>query len=270
MYSLNSLYVGEIVEVIPTTSEKNKNKYQYEYTVSIAVEGFVQQKCRCVALDGYIGSFYDFEESVLDVGSRILVMFPNGIPNIGIIMGGLRKTNIPFKVEGKGPRYLKHFRETEQEISSKGIMSFRTLTKNTGPVAAEVSLTKETLELSSSKKSNKNFIMLDEKNDKITIKSGEMEITVTKDNNVNITGNAKVKVGGSVTIECGDATIKAKNLNANISGSAKIKVNQTATIDAQKINLAGQDGQVLTTTTQPTCYVTGVPFRGSSKVFAGS
>lgn len=270
MYSLPGLYVAVIVEIIPPNSAKSQTKYQYEYQVSLTLDGYIQQQYRCITSDGYLGAVYDFEDRVLDVNSRILVMFPNGIPTLGVIIGALRRAKIAPKMEGSGPRYLKHFRNTEQEITSNGELYLRTLSQDTGPTASEISLSRENLKLTSNKDNSNNYINLDDASNKITIKAYNLEITVEKDKTVTIGGDAKIKASGNIVIECADATIKAKKLNANISGSAEIKVSNNATIDAKKISLAGQEGQVLTTATQPTCYVTGLPFKGSSKIFAGS
>ena len=69
--------------------------------------------------------------------------------------------------------------------------------------------------------------------------------------------------GGSVTVESvGDVTVKA-------AGEAKVQASK-AVIDAGSVELAGADGDVITTATHPKCRYDKQPIPGSAKVKAGS
>lgn len=269
MYKLPMMYMGVISKVIKPTDSASMTKYQYEYEVEMALDGGMLQTYRCICVDGQFGSPFDFEDQVLDKNYRVFVMFPRGLPQLGIIIGGSRKSNVKEKVEGNGPRYLKHLRETEQEVTSDGEYSIRTLTKSDGPTASEIQLTKTQLVITSNKDKSTNTITLDQDDVSITVKTGTLTITVENNSKIAINGNATLDVKGDITINCSDAKIKADNIKADVK-NATVKASQNVKVEAMKVTLAGDEGQVLTTMTQPTCYVTGAPFKGSTKVFAGS
>lgn len=269
MYSLNYMYQGVVSKVIPPTDSASLTKYQYEYEVVVTLDKGVQQIYKCICMDGLFGSPIDFEDRILDQNYRVFVMFPRGQPQLGVIVGGSRKAKIKQKKQGRGPRYLKHFREVEQEITSQGELFLRTLDADEGPTASQIKLTKENLELTSNEDKSTNYIKLDQSTESITIKTGQLEITVQKNSEITISGNAKLTVRGSVNLECEDATVKAKTITAE-ANTATVKATQSLKIDSMKVVVAGDEGQVLTTMTQPNCYISGAPFVGSKKVFAGS
>jgi hypothetical protein len=268
MYKLSGLYYGSITKVIPPNSKESLTKYQYEYDVYLTIDNYAQQTYRCTVMDGWFGSPIDYADHVLDQDYRVLVMFAQGLPHIGVIMGGSRKAEIKPKVTD-GPSFLQHLRQTETEITPDGTYAVRTLDGETGPVASEILLTPDDITLTADKVTGLNEIKIDNANDAVTIKCGDLKITVRGDNTVTIAGDATLKVAGDVNLTCGNANVKAKKLKADVL-TAEIKASQSVKIDAMQISLAGDEGMVLTTMTQPTCYVTGAPFVGSSKVKAGS
>jgi hypothetical protein len=268
MYKLNGLYCGTVIKVISPKDKESITKYQYEYDVHITLDGGAQQTYRCTVMDGWFGSPIDYADHVLDKNYRALVMFINGLPNIGVIVGGSRKAEIKPKVTD-GPSFLQHLRQTETEITPDGTYAIRTLDGETGPVASEILLTPDDITLTADKVTGLNEIKIDNANDAVTIKCGDLKITVRGDNSITIAGDATLKVAGDVNLTCSNANVKAKKLKADVL-TAEIKASQSVKIDALQISLAGEEGMVLTTMTQPACYVTGAPFIGSTKVKAGS
>lgn len=269
-YNFNGLFFGTISEVFPPDSDQNSNKAQYEYEVILTGNLYSQMYVRCIAMDLLGGGLLHSDDIILDRGYRVFVMFPRGDSQLGIIIGGSRQRNDPQENEGDGPRRRIRLNEVQEDISSEGEYSVAIKPSENGPAEAELKISNKEIVLDAHPSLGDTSITLNRDTPSITIKTKDLSMELTGNKTINITGDASIKVGGSVDITAaGDATIKAKKLSAEFVQEAEIKAAQKVSVQALEVNLAGKEGQVITTATQPTCYVTGIPFKGSIKVKAG-
>lgn len=270
-YNFNGLFFGSVSEVIPPDDNRNTNKSQYEYEVILTGNLYSQMYVRCIAMDPFGGGELNADDIILDTGSRVFLMFPRNDPQMGVIMGGSRQRNTPQKTEGVGPRRLTRFNEVQQEITADGEYELSIRADEDSDPEAELKVTREAITLDTHPLIGNTSVKLDRENKTITIKTKDMVIELEGNKTLNVVGDASIKVGGKADITiAGDASIKAKKLVAEFIQEAEIKAAQKVSVDALEVNLAGKEGQILTTATQPTCYVTGIPFKGSLKVKAGS
>jgi phage gp45-like len=266
-------YFGTVDEVLAPGSKRNASKYQYEYIVNLKGDRYSIVPTRCIALDNSGGGIFNYEETVLALGAMVYVTFPGGDTSVGLIIGASRKA--PEKQEEAGSRYKKRFNEIENIINKDGKWSigYKSAIITQGP---KVELDKDSIKINDGGMLGTGVdaqsVEIDRKSKKITIKAGEWTLDVSKNATINIIGNAK--------ISCLNATVDAK-MNVKVSATnAEVTAKNKVTVDAKrevsvkartiKLNADTMPGDVLTSLTQPSCYVTGIPFLGSQTVKAGS
>lgn len=266
--NFNGLYFGVITDVYSPDNAKNKSGYQYEYAATITGDLYSSIPIRCIMMDRF-ATMYNSEEIILDKKSKVLVMFPRGDSSIGVILGATRTRKDKMTVAERAV-YRNRINETEVEVGDEGSWTVRLRDEVDGPIGPEIEMLKDAISLFADKAAADNGIIIDKTNKKITIKTGDWEVTTEKSAKITIAGDANIEVKGKASIKTGDANIQTKKLTAKVDGNAEIKVSGKLVADAQFIELAGDMGQVVTTATFPTCYVTGAPIIGSLKVKAGS
>ncbi len=256
---MNEVYYGTIEEVVPPNNNQNKTGTEYEYNVLIDYHNGASVLLRNVRRADAFGAGDDFEDLVLLRGQRVLMLCPKGQIYHSYIIAGIRSAFRKTDV-AKAHHYLRRFNEIENLIDNLGTWSIKS---DQGP---NISVGREKIILDAS---SGDSITIDKTNKLVQITTNKWDVVVN--------GNATIKVSG-------DASLSAKNISAtaeenlsvkckkaNIDAQSEVTVKtQKAKIDAKQVTVAGEEGQVITTATQPTCYVTGIPFVGSSKVKAGS
>lgn len=265
--NFSGMFFGTITNVFSPENKQNKSGYQYEYEVSLIGHLYSTIPVRAIVMDGF-PHLYNSEEVVLDKGSKVFVMFPKNDPAFGVIIGGSRSRPEPMKTT-KRSVYRNRINETEYEVGDEGELSLRLRDKADGPIGAELELTKQKVTLYMDKEAADNGIEINKLTKKITIKTGEWEVATERDATIKIGGDAKITVSGKAELNAGDVTVKSKSLKATVAGNAEVTVSGKLKAKAQFLELNGEVGGVLTTETQPACYVTGIPFIGSTTVKAG-
>ena len=255
---LNSMYFGTIEKVMSPADSFNVSKYQYEYIVTVTCDLYSQMPVRCIALDPF-GSFNAFQDSVFAVGHRVFVMFPKGDRTLGVILGGSRFYG-PKTDPSLGLHLKKRFNEVVETYSKEGAWS---IVSDDGP-NLHVKKTQIVLDDSTGEK-----IVLDKAAKKITIDCQDWEVTVKGKATINVTGAATVSAASADVNISGKANVKAGSANIEASGEVAVKAGGDVKVDGSTVKLNGGSGEVLTTTTQPRCYVTGAPFIGAPTVKAG-
>jgi len=129
-----------------------------------------------------------------------------------------------------GHHWTRRFNKFTQQIDSSGNYSAKS---DSGP---NLNVTTTTVLLDDAAGDN---ILLDAANKVLTINANAWT--------VNVQGDVNITVKGNVNVKCSDAVV-----------------------DADSVTLAGDDGDVVTTATYPSDYVTGIPIMGSTKVKAGT
>jgi hypothetical protein len=266
---------GIIQEVFPPSHKENIGKYQYEYTVDVKASQHSTVPSRCVRIDPSGGGLFSYDDIVLTVGSTVFIAFPGGNTTVGIILGGSRKASTPQEETGKH-NYKNRFNQINQIITDAGdyMLQHSSTAVSKGP---NINLNRDKIKIDDGGVAGtgaaSQMVEFDRLGNTITVKAGTLNINVLKGATINVTG-------GDVTIDCINATVTAKKdvsvsgLNINLESKVKalLDAKLEASIKAQiiKLNGDGVPGQVITTLTQPTCYVTGIPFIGSKTVLAGS
>ena len=190
----------------------------------------------------------------------MVVVFPQGEILAPIIVGCLKSAEYTQTL-ADGVNYTRRFQEITTNINRFGEWS---VTSDDGP---NIRVEKEVIILDASQNQK---IVIDKTNKKISVDAGDFDVTLT--------GNATINVTGNVTLSCDKASVtakgnidaKCKDLSVNASGAANVKASKDVKIDGKSVLMNKGTGEVLTTLTQPTCYVTGIPFQGSKTVKAGS
>lgn len=276
----SGIYLGTITEVFPPSHSFNDSEgYQYVYEVVVATDMYSYLPVRCVKMDLGCGGIYNYDDLILNVGQVVYIGFPFLDTARGVILGGKRSEPSPQEEDG-AIRAKRRFNEINQSISFKGVWKLEHLSKLI-PVGPSITLDKDKILINDggisgqSGDSTAQSIEIDARNNTIKINSGEWTIQATKGVTINVTA-------GDVKVSCINATVDAKqnakvtakmnvDVEAGVNATVKAKVN--ATVEATQILLNSKglplDG-VITTTTQPACYVTGIPFRGSLSVLAGA
>ncbi|NBO99756.1 MAG: hypothetical protein EBU90_06470 [Proteobacteria bacterium] len=244
MNGLGRVFLGTIEKILPPDNTNNFYKYQYVYKVKISMNGFSQVPVNCVLSEKY-GSKNNFDDHVLELGARVLVVFLNYDTTLGVIIGAVRLYDSPTDV-ALGQHYKKRFNRIEEFISKDNNYS---LTSLSGP----------NFHL------NTDSIVLDDASqDKITIDKTNKKITIECQTwNVEVKGNATINVGGN-------ATVSANNVNVTASGNTNLNSSGTTNVTASNINLNGSSGAVMTDTLNPVVdLITGVPSIGVKNVKSG-
>jgi phage baseplate assembly protein gpV len=254
---LHGLYFGTVMDVIYPEDALNTAKYQTQYRVILTGELYNQFEARCVVTDKF-GGDDEFEDVTLRRGVKVLVQFPLGDPSIGVITGTIRSA-ADSQSRSDGYYYKKRFNKITESIDKADVW---TIEHDDGTM---IRIESNRILIDDG---DGNSILI-EQGSKIKVMSGELDIEVADNAVINVSGNVTVKAS-NISVEGDDVSVKCKSLDANVSGSAKIDAKGSVDIKGSNIKLNGEMGQVITTMSQPVCYVSGIPFKGSTTVKAGS
>lgn len=258
----NGIYLGIIKEVYYCNDGENINKNQVEYRVDVYMQNMNPIDVHCTRLD-YLAGTNNYEDVILTESARVYVQMIEPFKNNGTIIGGPRITDkLSLEPTDKSKMcFKKRFNQITESITTQSmyVVGFQETDKDDdystyGP-HMKLNAANITMQADSS---GDNAIVIDRDNKKISINTDKWEVTVNGDSTINASGNCTINVTGS-------CDLTAATLTAKIKG--------TADIDASTITLNGATGiagNVITTLTQPTCFVTGIPFVGSLTVKAGS
>jgi len=277
----SGIFSGFIQEVLPPSDDFNETEYQYEYMVTISTDLGAQVPVRCVKMDYGFGGIDGYEDEILGVGHTVFVMFPNTKGGCGLIMGGSRNSINP--VVEAGVRWRKRFKTIDQMVDKNGnyIVAYKE-EDATGPndlssFGPNVIIEKDHVRIQSGDGQDGaayagglvDSIIIHGDTRTISIITENWNVRVAKNCTIFVEGDCDIKAKNLTAIIANSADIKAGELSAKVLRGAKIDVMGNADINALQINLNGKLGGVITTATQPTCYVTGIPFNGSKTVKAG-
>jgi hypothetical protein len=261
---LQGFYFGTVEEVVLPTDQKSASKYQTEYIVSVIVgDTFSSMEVRCIIIDEF-GSPKDYNDKKLEPGYKVFVAFPRGDRTFGVILGGSRFFPTPQADAGRNAeRRYREFTTTHADDGSY------TMKSDAGP-NLKIEKSKITID-----DSNGDTIVFDKANRSLTVTAKDSTVTM-KDPDGN-PASMTINVDGLVTINAktatvkieGTATVTAKEASIDTSGDTKVKASGKVTVDGKTVELNGATGDILTTETQPFCFVSGIPFVGSTKVKAG-
>ena len=279
---LNSgIYVGTIQDVYPPGHDQNDTQgYQYVYEVAVFTEMFAYLPVRCVRLDP-IGGLFNYDDLILTVGQQVFLGFPFEDSSKGVILGSSRQEEESQEEEGL-IRWKRRLNEIDNSISSEGVWKLGhvsiTPPLNTKFYGPSVIIDKDTLLIDdggvNGDQVSPQSIEIDARNRTIKINSGEWTLQAESGVTINVSA-------GDVNVSCLNASVDAKqqatvkagtNVSVEAGGNAKVTAGGNASIEGSQVFLNSKglplDG-VITTKTQPTCYVTGIPFKGSTTVLAG-
>lgn len=255
---LHGMFFGTIDQVLSPSHPFNVSKYQYEYIVLVTCDLYSQMQVRCIAMDPF-GSFNGYQDTVFDTGHRVFVMFPKGDRTLGVILGGSRFYG-PATDVNLGLHLKRRFNEIEESFTKKGAY---TVVSDDGP---SLQLTKTNISLDDDSGEK---IVLDKTAKKITIECKDWQVEVKGSCTINVAGPANISAAEANIMIEGKADIKTGEASIDASGSVAVKAGGTVKVDGSVVKLNGGTGMILTTMTQPRCYVTGVPFIGTPTVKAG-
>lgn len=276
----SGIYLGTITEVFPPSHSFNDSDgYQYVYEVVVATDMYSYLPVRCVRMDQGGGGIYNYDDLILHVGQVVYIGFPFIDTARAVILGGKRTEPSPQEEDGV-IRAKKRFNEINQSISFKGVWKIEH-SSALFPVGPSITLDKDKILINDggvsgqANDSTSQSVEIDARNNTIKIKSGDWTIQATKGVTINVSaGDVKVSCINAVVDAKQNAKVTAKmNVDVEAGVNATVKAKVKATVEAKQILLNSKglplDG-VITTSTQPSCYVTGIPFRGSGSVLAGS
>lgn len=251
--------LATVTKVVKPEDIENRSQKQFEYDLlAFGEAGSRTALQRAVWMDQFADED-DYEYRTLRPGTRVVVALPKGEMLAPIIIGCLRSADYT-QDPADGMNWTRRFQEIVTNINRFGEWS---VTSDDGP---NIRIEKQIVHLGDGEKQS---VIIDKENKKITIDAGDFDVTVT--------GNATINVTGAVTLNCESAdviaskniTAKCKDLDVKASGKTKIKASKDVEIDGKKVKMNKGTGKVITTETQPSCYVTGIPFKGSETVKAG-
>lgn len=265
--SFEGMFYGTIEQVFPPDHQQNLSKYQYEYQIRMIGDLYSTVPVRAIYMDGF-PHVYGSEERILDKGSKVFIQFPRNMSSVGVIVGGSRSR--PEAMTTSSRAVLRNrINETEYEVGEGGELTLRLRNQPDGPIGPEIEMTKDSVNIYADKFLSDNGILIDRLQKKLTILTGDWAVTTTGDATLTIAGDATINVKGKASVNAGEVDVKTKKLSATVLGNAEVTVSGKLTAKAQFMEFNGSVGGVLTTETQPACYVTGVPFMGSLTVKAG-
>ena len=261
---LTGFYFGTIEDVIFPTDPRSASKYQVEYIVSVIVgDTFSSMEARCVIMDEF-GSPKDYNDKRLEPGYKVFVAFPRGDRTFGVIIGGTRFW--PKAQTDKGRTAERRYREFTVTHADDGSY---TMKSDAGP-NLKIEKNKITID-----DSNGDTVVFDKEKRSISVTAKDSSITMRDPDGgdatmkVNVAGPVSINAkSAKVTIE-GAATVTAKEATINTSGDTKVKASGKVSVDGKTVELNGATGDVMTTETQPFCFVSGLPYVGSKTVKAG-
>ena len=278
---LNSgVYVGTIQEVYPPGHNLNETRgYQYMYEVAVVTELSAFLPVKCVRVDP-IGGEFNYDDLILVVGQQVFLGFPFEDSTRGVILGSSRQVDEDQEVDGD-VRWKRRLNEIDQSISFDGVWKLGH--KSTSLLGAEfygpsITVSKDILLIDdggvNGDQTSPQTVEVDARNRTIKINSGEWTLQAESGVTINVSA-------GDVSVSCLNASVDAKqeatvkagtNVSVDAGANAKVTAGGNAAIEGSQVFLNSKglplDG-VITTKTQPTCYVTGIPFKGSTTVLAG-
>lgn len=263
------MFFGTINKVYVPSDSQNISGHQYEYDVVITMEPYCQRVSRCIKSDPSCGSTVNFEDEVLDLGQRVFVEFPLADRTMGVIVGGSR--SIPLGTVEEDIKWLKCFNMFEQKVDSDGVWTVKSyLDPLKKTVGGNISINDQVVRIGDNQTLSavEDYIEFDGTSNSITIKAGTWTVNVLKSANITITGDVTIQCNNANVQATGTVDIKAQTVNATALTDINLKSASAVNIDAPSIVLNKGLGQVLTTISQPTCYITGLPFIGSTTVKA--
>jgi hypothetical protein len=233
---MHGYFFGMIQEVYSPIDPKNVSKYQYEYQVMLTGNEYATIPMRCIRKDSF-GSGDDFDDMIMQAGDKVMVQFPRGDRSVGIIHHSTRNYVAPQNT-ALGRHWRTRFNQIVKYIDANGNYS---VTSDQGP----------NLQVNTS-----TIVLDDASGDKITIDKSAKSITIDCGTwNVNVSGNATIKVTGDVSLTAANVDVTAQ---------------ENAIVKAASIQLNGSSGQVLTTVTDPVIdTIFGEPTMGVPTVVAG-
>jgi hypothetical protein len=242
---LGKLLLGQVIEVLPPSDERNFYKYQHVYKVKLKLDLFAQTNYYCIKTDAF-GSTVNFKDEILDVGAKVFVTFLNEDFSFGIILGASRFFPSPTDSSlGKHTKTV--FNDVEEHVSKEGNYSVKSLT--TG-VNVQVN--------------TKSIVLDDASGDKITIDKENKKITIQCETwSVEVKGNATINVSKN-------AEITAKNINVTANGNTNLTSSGVTQVTASLVQINGGSGGVMTDNLNPVVdFITGVPSIGVPNVRSG-
>ncbi|RLC08540.1 MAG: hypothetical protein DRI57_23790 [Deltaproteobacteria bacterium] len=276
----SGLFVGTIQEVYPPSHELNDSQgIQYVYEVWVATEKQAILPVRCTRMDPYGGGLHQFDDLILVAGEQVIMGFPFATTTHGIILGGTRQ-HTEVQSEDGIMRWKNRMNEIERSISFEGLWKVQHVSESS-PNGPSVSLNKDIFLINDggpngdADAEKSQFIEIDIPNNTIKIKAGEWTIDVDRGVTLNISD-------GDININCINAKVSAKekvdiksssgNVTVDAGKDVTVKAKGKATVEANTVAIGpkGVAGGIITTLTQPVCYVTGIPFQGSKTVTAAT
>ena len=275
MIELSGIYFGTIVEVLPPGDPKNRGEYQYEYMVEVAMPLYANLPTRCIRMDPCGGGLYNYDDIILGTGYMVFVAFPMQDHSVGLILGGARKHSDKQRVDG-ALRAERRFNEILQGVSQDGTWSVKH-ESTVIPVGPSLTVGNGLIEMKDGGVTGTGLleqsISIDRLTNTISINAGTWNVDAKAAATINVIGNCNISCLNATVDAKLNANINATNVNVKAKLNAKVEANLIASIKGQFVHLnasvPGIIGQVITTATQPTCYITGIPFQGSKSVFAG-
>jgi hypothetical protein len=264
------MFFGTIQKVYKPSDSKNVNKHQYEYDVVITMEPYCQIPVRCIKNDPSCGSSVNFEDEILDTGQRVFVEFPLADRTMGVIVGGSRSLFLGTVEEDI--KWIKCFNLFEQKVDKDGVWEVKSyLDPLKVTVGGNISINKQKVRIGDNKTLSalEDYIEFDGASGKITIKAGTWEVSVLQSANITVIGDVSIKCKNANVVSTGTVDVKAQTVNVTALKEINLKSASAVNIDSASISMNKGLGQVITTLSQPTCYVTGLPFMGSTTVKAG-
>ena len=265
----NGIYYGIITEAYSPDSQFNANKFQYEYNVLVTGDYMSQIPMSRVIKSNSFGSLDDHGDTVLHIGSKVLVACVNGNTVHGVIIAELR--NIPQKIKTDDGVYKKtRFNKIEEYWDKSGHWSLKL---DTGP---NIQVQKDIIIIDNTTGEK---ITFDKVNKTLQIDANNLKIIVNGNANISVQQNAQIDVKKNINISGQNITMKAKkDITLQADGDINVKAAKTATVkgdnetkvDGPKITLGKGTGAVLTQVTMPLVdNVTGVPSMGVTSITAG-
>jgi hypothetical protein len=230
------IYFGVVTKVFAPDDKHNFSKYQYEYQVKVTMENYSQVPVSAITINSF-GDKDNYEDVILKVGARVLIIFPRGDIGMGIILGTPRMSAAKVN-KTLGAYYKKRFNKIEWNIDKSGNWSVKS---DSGP---QIQVNVGTIVISDAAGEQ---IILDKASKTLTINAKNWKVNVTGDAAINVTGKADIKAGKDVNVTAGG--------NANIKG--------------KKVNLIGGGTGITTKTSHQGVIdlITGVPVTESKKIF---
>jgi hypothetical protein len=257
---LGGLYIGVVDSFLLPSDKKNRSKTEYEYDLSITIDNFTQVPIKHARRMDLSGGPDSFNDETLDAGQKVYVMFLQGMITHPIIVGMFRQHLKPMDAS-KGRHKSERFNQITRTTDKLGNHSIKS---DAGP-NLNVNVLSIILDDSTGQS-----IKLDKVAKKMTINAGEWEVAITGNAKITVAKDATLTVNGNMKATVAkNLDVSGKDVTVNASGECKVKASKDVSVDGKTIKLNGGGGKVITTSSQATCYVTGIPFKGVSKVKAG-